>query len=138
MTYNRDLQEDKALVFGIDDTLAGSLEAMTALVGNADFHPPPPGSSVTALDLAEALVERGVPFREAHHAVGTLLSTLLADGRMLSSATAADLAVADPRFEPDDLTMTDPVESVRRRRSTGGGNFASVEEQMRILRELLG
>lgn len=135
MTYNRDLQEDKAALLAIDDALAGALEAMTALIGNAEFHPPLPDSSVTALDLAEALVERGVPFREAHGAVGSLLASLLADGRTLSAATAEDLEAIDPRFEPDDLALTEPVESVRRRRSTGGANFASVREQLRILRD---
>ena len=138
MTYNRDLQEDKAALFAIDDALAGALEAMTALIGNAEFHPPLPDSSVTALDLAEALVERGVPFREAHGAVGALLASLLADGRTLSAATAEDLEAVDTRFEPGDLAMTEPVESVRRRQSTGGANFASVREQLRILRNLLG
>ena len=138
MTYNRDLQEDKAAVFAIDDALAGSLEAMTALIANADFHPPAPDSSVTALDLAEALVERGVPFREAHHAVGNLLSALLSQGRTLSAANYIDLAAIDPRFEPGDLALTDPAESVRRRRSSGGGSFASVQEQFRLLRDRLG
>ncbi len=138
MTYNRDLQEDKAALFAIDDALAGSLEAMTALLANADFHPAPPDSSVTALDLAEVLVERGVPFREAHRAVGALLSTLLADGRTLSAAGAEDLEAIHPCFEPGDVALTEPVESVRRRRSTGGAGFASVRQQLRILGERLG
>ena len=137
MTYNRDLQEDKAAVFALDDALAGSLEAMTALIGSADFHPPPPDPSVTALDLAEALVERGVPFRAAHHAVGRLLSALAAEGRTLAEAAPADLEEVDPRFRPEDPALTDPVESVRRRRSKGGANFTSVEEQIEYLRELL-
>ena len=138
MTYNRDLQEDKAAVFAIDDALEGALEAMTALVRNADFHPPLPDSSVTALDLAEALVERGVPFREAHGAVGALLASLLAEGRTLAEASAEDLDAADARFEPGDLALTEPVESVRRRQSTGGASFASVREQLGILRDRLG
>ena len=138
MTYNRDLQEDKAAVFAVDDALAGALEAMTALVAEADFHPPPPDSSVTALDLAEALVERGIPFREAHESVGRLLSSLLVQGRSLSSATAHDLAVVDDRLAPGDLSRTDPAESVRRRRSTGGANFESVAEQIELFGTLLG
>jgi len=137
MTYNRDLQEDKAALFAIDDALAGALEAMTALIADADFHPAAPESSVTALDLAEALVERGVPFREAHHAVGSLLSALFTDGRTLATATAADLAAIDQRFEAEDVVLTAPVESVRRRRSTGGASFASVHEQLRMLRDRL-
>ena len=138
MTYNRDLQEDKAALFAIDDALAGALVAMTALIGSADFHPPAPDPSVTALDLAEALVERGVPFRDAHHAVGALLAALSAAGKALPEATIADLVEIDPRFEPSDLSLTDPAGSVRRRRSTGGAGFASVREQLRILEHRLG
>ena len=138
MTYNRDLQEDKGAVFAIDDALAGSIEAMTALVREAEFHPPGPDPSVTALDLAEALVDRGVPFREAHETVGNLLASLLAEGRTLATVTADELAAADPRFEPQDRDLTDPAESVRRRRSSGGGGFGSVEQQIASLRNLLG
>ena len=137
MTYNRDLQEDKAALFAIDDALAGALEAMTALVADADFHPPSPDPSVTALDLAEALVERGIPFREAHRSVGVLLSSLIADGRTLSEATPEDLIAIGSRFEPDDLALTDPVESVRRRKSKGGAGFTSVREQLGILADRL-
>ncbi len=138
MTYNRDLQEDKASLFAVDDALAGALEAMTALIGNAEFHPPPPDSPVTALDLAEALVERGVPFREAHRAVGALLAALADQGRTLPEATVGDLAGIDPRFQPADLSLTDPAGSVGRRRSTGGAGFGSVREQIRMFRERLG
>lgn len=138
LAYNRDFQEDKAAVFAVDDALAGALEAMTALIAGADFHPPPPDPSVTALDLAEALVERGVPFRAAHHAVGRLLSALSAEGRTLGEASAADLEAADPRFRPEDLALTDPVESVRRRRSKGGANFESVRRQLELLADFIG
>lgn len=138
LAYNRDFQEDKAAVFAVDDALAGALEAMTALIAAAEFHPPPPDPSVTALDLAEVLVERGVPFRAAHHAVGGLLSALAADARTLAEASAADLEAAHPLFRPEDLALTDPVESVRRRRSKGGANFASVREQIDLLKGFLG
>ena len=134
MTYNRDLQEDKAAVFAIDDALAGALEAMTALVASAEFHPPPADSAVTALDLAEVLVERGVPFREAHTAVGRLVSSLAANGRPLSEATVEDLVSADDRFVGDDLTRTDPTDSVKNRRTPGGGSFESVAAQLSELR----
>lgn len=136
-TYNRDFQEDKAAVFAIDDALAGALEAMSALIDQARFHAPEPDPSVTALDLAEVLVERGVAFREAHDAVGRLLTDLLSDGRTLGEASYEDLAGAHPRFEPGDQAVTDPTESAVRRRSAGGGSHGSVGEQLRILGELL-
>ena len=137
MTYNRDLQEDKTAVFAIDDTLAGALEAMTALVASAAFHPPTADSAVTALDLAEALVERGVPFREAHGAVGRLVAALDAGGRGLADAAMTDLHAADVRFVEADLARTDPAESVRRRVSAGGGSHASVAAQIEALADRL-
>lgn len=137
MTYNRDLQEDKRAVFHVDDTLAGSLGALGALLSGARFSPPPPSSWVTALDLAEALVLRGVPFREAHEAVGGLVSTLVAEGRDLASATESDLQVADSRFVSDDLALLDVRASVRRRMSPGGGSFENVHRQITWIRDAL-
>ena len=134
-TYNRDFQEDKAAVFAIDDALAGSLKALGALIDSASFHPPGPDPSVTALDLAEVLVERGVPFREAHRAVGRLFTN--DPGREGWEVTYHDLAAAHPSFLPEDVALTDPIQSVARRRSAAGGSFASVREQLRRLDELL-
>ena len=137
LTYNRDLQDDKTHLFTADDLLAGTLTALTAMLGSATFDPPAPLPWVTALDLAEALVERGVPFREAHHAVGRLVSLLLTDGRGLDEATGEDLQTADGRFEPADLERVDVVGSVGRRISSGGGSTASVHRQIEALRRLL-
>lgn len=137
LTYNRDLQEDKTYLFDADDLLSGSLAAVTAMLAGATFDPPEPTSWVTALDLAEALVERGVPFREAHHAVGRLVAVLVADGRALDTATVDDLRSADPRFAEADLDRLDVHESVRRRVSQGGGSLESVARQVEALRRLL-
>lgn len=138
LTYNRDFQEDKRAVFHVDDILGGSLEALTGLVGTADFHPRPPNAWVTSLDLAEALVARGVPFREAHHVVGGLVSTLVADERTFSDLTAVELCAFDDRFEPVDIERLDPEHSIAQRRSAGGGSIESVEAQIAALRDLLG
>ncbi|HEX2154935.1 MAG TPA: argininosuccinate lyase [Acidimicrobiia bacterium] len=134
LAYNRDLQEDKVHVFSLDDTLAGTVEALEGLVSTATFHPPAPSSFTTALDLAEALVGRGVPFREAHAAVGTLVAGLVSDGRHLESATVEDLTRADERFMADDLALVDPTSSASRRRSPGGGSPASVRDQVAAIR----
>jgi argininosuccinate lyase len=137
LTYNRDLQEDKTHLFRADDTLAGSLQALTAMLATATFDPPAPTSWVTALDLAEALVERGTAFRDAHHAVGRLVALLIADGRDLAAATPEDLATADERFESGDLARVDVADSVRRRISQGGGSTESVHRQIDALHRLL-
>ena len=137
LAYNRDLQEDKEHVFAVDDMLGGTLEAVTALMGSATFDPPQPGSWTMALDFAEALVGRGVPFREAHEAVGRLVSRLLSSGRDLAAVTADDLLGVDSRFEPGDVDLADAEQSVRRRRSSGGGSFESVVQQIEALQRLL-
>lgn len=138
LTYNRDLQEDKRIVFHADDTVTASLEAMLALLAGVEFAPPPPGVTTTALDLAEALVQRGVPFREAHTVVGRLVKTLEDSGRTLGEATADDLAGTDPRFHPEDTDRLDPATSVHRRATEGGGSPQSVRDQVAAIRELLG
>ncbi len=137
LTYNRDLQEDKTHLFAADDLLEGTLTALTGMIASAEFDPPPPTSWVTALDLVEVLVERGVAFRDAHHAVGSLVSELLGDGRDLGAATAADLAFAHDRFEAGDLNRIDVADSVNRRVSQGGGSVESVRRQIGALRKLL-
>ncbi|MFZ0013946.1 MAG: argininosuccinate lyase [Acidimicrobiia bacterium] len=137
LTYNRDLQEDKRIVFHADDTLSGSLSAMTAMLEGVEFDPPTPGADTTALDLAEALVARGVPFREAHRVVGRLIKGLEGEGRTLDDAEASDLVDCDPRFEPADLDRLDPRGSVVARVTSGSGSPESVLEQVVALRARL-
>ena len=137
LAYNRDLQEDKEYVFRADDSLAGTLEALTVLVASAELHPPSPSSWTTALDLAEALVLRGVPFREAHESVGRLVAALTSEGRTLREASESDLHEADERFSSEDLALTDPMTSIGRRTTGGGGSQESVESQIRALRSML-
>lgn len=137
LTYNRDLQEDKRIVFHADDTLAGSLDAAAALLQGLDFHPPTPDAATTALDLAEALVRRGVAFRAAHNEVGRLVRHVERDGRALSEATVEDLTATDSRFLPEDLALLDPASSVERRMTAGAGSPHSVRGQVAAIRELL-
>jgi argininosuccinate lyase len=99
--YNRDLQEDKRAVFHADDTLEAALPALGGLVATAAFHPPQPDDRTVALDVAEALVKKGVPFREAHEAVGRLVAGL--GETPLGKATGTQLADAHPLLEPSDV-----------------------------------
>ena len=138
LTYNRDLQEDKRAVFHADDTLALALAAVGGMVESAQFHPPEPSSMVTALDLAEILVGRGVPFREAHVAVGALVAGLAAEDRTLSDATAGELAAAHVQLVPGDLDSLTASASVADRITPGGGSMGSVTAQLDKLNELLG
>lgn len=133
MTYNRDLQEDKRIVFHADDTLAGALDALGGMVSTAQFHAPEPSDWVTALDLAEALVRRGVAFREAHHLVGGLVAVLVARGDSFQDLTADELVEFDDRFDASDLSVVDVRASVASRRTLGGGSMGSVATQLDAL-----
>ena len=137
LAYNRDLQEDKRIVFHADDTLASAVPAMLELLEGMEFDPPQPGPETVSLDLAEALVARGVPFRKAHGLVGELIANLEKTGRGLDAANFDDLAVVDSRFESEDLDLLDPTQSLARRLSTGSGNPASVLAQVAEIRSLL-
>jgi argininosuccinate lyase len=134
LAYNRDLQEDKRLVFEADDTLAASLAAMVELLGQTEFVPVDPSVETASLDLAESLVGRGVPFREAHEAVGKLVLTLEGQSRSLLEASLEDLVSAHAAFDEADLVLLDPATSVQRRISPGGGSPESVHTQVSDLR----
>jgi len=137
LSYNRDLQEDKRAVFHADDVLTTALAALTGMIETAEFDPPAPSSWVVALDLAEVLVARGVPFRDAHHAVGGLVARLKAEDRDFTTVTAEELEEAHPLLVPEDLNLLDPKGSVEARQSPRGGSFVSVAEQINELRTLL-
>ncbi|GMQ93422.1 MAG: argininosuccinate lyase [Acidimicrobiia bacterium] len=138
MTYNRDLQEDKRVVFHADDSLAGSLDALGGMLSTIEFHTPAPSDWVTSLDLAEILVRRSIPFREAHNLVGALVTYLLDKGESFVDLTADQLTDFDPRFEPGDIASVDPVDSVQSRMTHGGGSMDSVVTQIEALEAFLG
>ena len=136
LSYNRDLQEDKRAVFHADDTSAGATAVLADLIGVLDFHPPPPEQETAAMMLAERLVSRGVPFREAHQQVGTLLSRLDSAGRSLGDAVESD--IEGGAITLDDLESIDPAQAASSLQSPGGGSPASVLDQAAELRRQIG
>ncbi|HRA20827.1 MAG TPA: argininosuccinate lyase [Anaerolineae bacterium] len=137
LAYNRDLQEDKEALFSADDTLSGALEALGGMLASATLHPPPPSPFTVALDLAELLVARGLPFRQAHHTVGRLVRRLQAEGRTPADLAADELAAAHPLFQAADVTRLSPAASVAARRVPGGASMDSVRDQIARLRTIL-
>jgi argininosuccinate lyase len=104
------------------------------MIATAQFHAPPPDAGVTSLDLAEVLVERGVPFREAHHAVGSLVLSLVEDGRTFEDLTQEELIACHATLVPEDLDRLVPADSVAKRTTRGGGSMSSVLVQIVALR----
>jgi argininosuccinate lyase len=142
LAYDRDLQEDKEALFDTVDTLTAALGALSGLVETMTFHPEAMaaavGSASAATDLAEWLVGAGVPFREAHHAVGALVARLGAEGRELTSTTAGDLAGAHPAFRPEALERLDPRRCAGARTSHGGTAPERIADQLATMRAIIG
>jgi argininosuccinate lyase len=122
--YNSDLQEDKERVFDTLDTVKPMLSLMAQLWPRITFNTAAmaaaAGGFALATDLAEYLVGRGVPFREAHETIGRLVRELSGDGRSLLEVTLAELQNLSPAFQADVLDMLNPEHSLKMRRIIGG------------------
>lgn len=139
--YNRDLQEDKALLFSSTDTLALVLPALTGAVATARFRPDRMhealDTQLLATDLADYLVHRGVPFRRSHEAVGALVRRAEERGCSLEDLSDGDLRDAHPRFDPDVREVFDWTRSVDARSGEGGTARTAVAAQLDQAREAL-
>ncbi len=127
LSYNRDLQEDKEPLFDSVKQVSGGLRAMTGLMKGAAFDIERMRSAaddpyLAATDLAEFLTERGVPFREAHRRVATLVR------RSLEKGSFADLVCSE--LGPDAVKLLEPGASIQRRSSPGGGGAVPVGRQL--------
>ncbi len=137
LAYNRDLQEDKEPLFDAVDHVALGLSAMTGLLATVRFHTDAMQAAadtpyVAATDLAEQLVLRGTPFREAHAIVGALVRESLGRDVPLS-----ELVGASPAFEAADPGLLQAGVSVGRRQSPGGGGPTAVAPQVERFRARL-
>jgi len=139
LAYDRDLQEDKAAVFDAHDALAPALEAMAGMVRTLSFDVERMAAAASdpdllATDLAEHLVARGVPFREAHGVVGRLVARLEGEGRTIRDVGPEEWAAVHAELaEPPDLSG-----SAEARSAPGGPSSASTREQIARLRAALG
>jgi argininosuccinate lyase len=137
--YNRDLQEDKTPLFHAADTLLASLRILTAMAPELEFDTERSARAVSsfalATDLADQLVRAGVPFREAHAAVGGLVAACLAQGRDLGDLSLEELQHASPHFH--ELPAMTAAASVRRKRTAGSTHPDEVEKQVAMARARL-
>ncbi len=135
LAYDRDLQEDKEPVFDQVDTLDILLPAVAGMVETMTLHLDrmaalaPQGFSL-ATDVAEWLVRRGVPFREAHEISGACVRAAEARGVELWDLTDEEFAAASPRLTPDVRDVLSAQGSVRARSGRGGTAPARVTEQL--------
>lgn len=134
LAYNRDLQEDKEGLFDAADTLDATLEAMRGMLGdcavNAErMREAAEDSALLATDLADYLVGKGVPFREAHAAVSKLCEIAAERGVALTALPLEDMRALRPEFDADALLIT-AESSAAARDVPGGAAPARVREAL--------
>jgi argininosuccinate lyase len=134
LAYNRDLQEDKEPVFDSVETLEVLLPAFTGMVATLTFHTDrmaelaPAGFSL-ATDVAEWLVKRRVPFRDAHEITGSLVRYAEEHALELDAVDDAALAAISPHLTPDVREVLTVEGSVASRDGIGGTAPVRVDEQ---------
>jgi len=130
LSYNRDLQEDKEPLFDAVDQMALALTAMSGLYGTLVFDVDRMALAAdspysAAIDLAEMLVERGMPFRDAHALVGGLVRDSLE-----RRVPLAELVEAHPDLGADGAALLEPGRPVTRRTTPGGAGPDPVAVQI--------
>ena len=140
--YNKDLQEDKEAVFDAEDQVRGSLRAITTVVESLEARPErsaaAAGGMLLATDVADYLVDRGVPFRRAHEIVGGIVRDLLTQGREFESLAPEEWRGYDSRFSADTGDRVTSRASVGRRRTPQSTGPEAVERALAAVRAWAG
>jgi argininosuccinate lyase len=139
--YNKDLQDDKRVLFDAVDTALLVLPAVAGALQETRFNAKRMraalSSSMMATDLADYLVEKGATFREAHGAIGGLIRESEKEGCDLDGLPLSSFKAAHPLFGDDAFDWLEPSRSVARRELPGGTGAGAVKAQLRSAREAL-
>jgi argininosuccinate lyase len=138
--YNRDQQDDRLPLLEAGPLARGCTRVVSLALPHVRFDPEQgkralESGATQATDLAEALVKRGVPFREAYKAVGALVALAGAEGVALRSIDPARASAIHPQLDAEALRVLDPAAAVAAKESAGGTGPRSVEAQLAWLHE---
>jgi argininosuccinate lyase len=132
--YDKDLQEDKEPVFDSFDTLQQALPVMAGLIRTLQLRPARMAaqleSNMLATDLADYLVRKGLPFRQAHHLVGQVVVQAEQAGVELTGLSLADLQAISDWFGPDVAAILDFSASLAARAVSGGTAPSAIRAQL--------
>lgn len=133
-TYNKDMQEDKEALFDSVDTIGIILPVITAVIKTLQLNRERMQAALTedtlATDLAEYLVRKGMPFRQAHHVVGQVVRLAAQQNTILSKVSLGDLSRLSDLFTADVAEVFNFAASVARRNIPGGTAPEAVHEQI--------
>jgi argininosuccinate lyase len=142
MSYNRDLQEDKERLFDSADTVRATVRLCAAMLNSSKANRKACLSAaqdpvLLATDLADYLVLKGMPFRQAHHAVGALVALAEQLGKRLTELTIQELQSVDTAFSPDALKSLNLKRALTQRKAVGAPGTAQVQAQLTRWRRYL-
>ncbi|HVU27875.1 MAG TPA: argininosuccinate lyase [Verrucomicrobiae bacterium] len=142
MTYNRDLQEDKERLFDTADTVRATTRLLAAMLRNTKIvHEncarAASDPALLATDLADYLVRKGMPFRQAHHVVGAVVALAEKSGKALNELTLAELQSVNKTFTRDALSVFNLQTAMSKRNLTGAPGTKEVAKQLAKWREQL-
>jgi argininosuccinate lyase len=142
LAYSKDMQEDKEPLFDAIDNLELCLAAATGMLGGIEFNRERLAAAaademLAATDLADALVQEGLPFREAHGLVGGLVKAAVDSGRSLLELTDSELDGVPEHARQAVRRALEAGRTIESKVSAGGTSSARVEEQLERAREAL-
>ncbi len=141
-SYNRDMQEDKEALFDSVDTVRAALEVFSAMlpkieINRARMEAAANDPNLLATDLAEYLVKKGTPFREAHEIVGKLVAHAAKTKSLLNQIPIAELTKASPLFDIDVAKVFNVRRSLAARTAIGAPAPGNVAAQIARWHKLL-
>jgi argininosuccinate lyase len=142
LSYNRDLQEDKEALFDALDTVSASLEVYAELlkglkVNREVLERATASGALLATELADYLVSKGVPFREAHAVTGRIVRFCLDQERDLGDLTLNEIRSFSERFDKDVMDVLTVEGAVERKAQIGGTARKRVEARIKALEKEL-
>jgi argininosuccinate lyase len=139
LTYNKDMQEDKEHLFDAVDTLEMSLAAARGMLAGVSFRRERLAAAagdefLAATDIADLLVRRGMPFREAHGVVAGLVRSAISQGKTLSELSRDEIAGASELLDDEFYAVLRQESWLESKRSEGGTSLVRVREQLELVR----
>jgi argininosuccinate lyase len=142
LTYGKDMQEDKEPLFDAIDTVESCLDAAAGMLSGIEFdrtrlEAASGDEMLAATEIADLLVRRGVPFREAHGIVGGLVRDAVERGKSLSELTLEELRERSPELDDSYYEVLERSSWLESKRIEGGTGSAPVSRQLELARETL-
>lgn len=140
LAYNRDMQEDKVFLFQGLDLCFSSVRMMSLMLGKAQWKTHRMAAALAddfsnATDLADDLVRKGLPFREAHEVIGRLVRFCLEVGKPMETLTLTELRQAHPLFDEQSVLLLPHLSVMQARVSEGGTSSPAVQDQLKKARQ---